>query len=48
MTFKTPYKRTGDPALVQKLLNHSPSGDTLRYIGVNQESMDKAYPALNL
>lgn len=42
------YKRTGNLGLVQKLLNHSSSGDTLRYIGVDQETMDEAYLALNL
>ena len=42
------YKRTGNLALVQKLLNHSSSGDTLRYIGIDQENMDEAYLKLNL
>lgn len=42
------YKRTGNLALVQKLLNHSSSGDTLRYIGIEQEDMDEAYLRLNL
>ena len=42
------YKRTGNLALVQKLLNHSSSGDTLRYIGIDQEDMDEAYLKLNL
>ena len=34
--------------LVQKLLNHSSSGETLRYIGIEQEDMNEAYKALNL
>ena len=34
--------------LVQKLLNHSSSGDTLRYIGIEQDEMDAAYMKLNL
>lgn len=42
------YKKTGNLALVQKLLNHASSGDTLRYIGIDQEDMDDAYLALNL
>ncbi|MCL2768388.1 MAG: tyrosine-type recombinase/integrase, partial [Synergistaceae bacterium] len=33
----------GNLALVQKLLNHSSSGDTLRYIGLDREQMDNAY-----
>ena len=43
------YKRSnGNLALVQKLLNHSSSGDTLRYIGVDKEQMDNAYLDFNL
>ncbi|MDR0616114.1 MAG: site-specific integrase [Synergistaceae bacterium] len=43
------YKRTGgDIGLVQKLLNHSTSGDTLRYIGIDREAMDNVYLELNL
>jgi integrase len=43
------YKRTGgNLALVQKMLNHSNSGDTLRYIGVDREQMDDACLDLNL
>ena len=38
----------GNLALVQKLLNHSSSGDTLRYIGIDREQMDAAYLELNL
>lgn len=43
------YKRSGgNLGLVQKLLNHSSSGDTLRYIGIDREQMDDAYLELNL
>jgi integrase len=43
------FKRSGgNLALVQKLLNHSSSGDTLRYIGIDKEQMDNAYLDLNL
>jgi site-specific recombinase XerD len=43
------FKRSGgNLALVQKLLNHSSSGDTLRYIGIDKEQMDSAYLDLNL
>jgi integrase len=34
--------------LVQKLLNHSSSADTLRYIGIEEDDMDSAYLKLNL
>jgi integrase len=43
------YKASGNNiALVQKLLNHSSSSVTLRYIGVDQEDMDDACLNLNL
>jgi integrase len=42
------YKRTNNLALVQKLLNHSSSGDTLRYIGIDREQMDNVFWELNL
>ena len=42
------YKQTNNLGLVQKLLNHSSSGDTLRYIGLEQETLDDAYRRLNL
>jgi integrase len=42
------YKNNGnDIALVQKLLNHSASSTTLRYIGITREIMDTAYLELN-
>ena len=43
------YKNSdGDIDLVQKLLNHSASRITLRYIGIDREKMDKTYLELNL
>ncbi|MDR1622264.1 MAG: site-specific integrase [Synergistaceae bacterium] len=43
------YKNNGgDIGLVQKLLNHSASSCTLRYIGIDRERMDKTYMDLNL
>jgi integrase len=43
------FKRSGgNLALTQKLLNHSSSGDTLRYIGIDREQMDSAFFELNL
>jgi integrase len=41
-------KSCGNLALVQKLLNHSSSGDTLRYIGIDREQMDNMFLELNL
>ncbi|MDR3321126.1 MAG: tyrosine-type recombinase/integrase [Synergistaceae bacterium] len=43
------YKKTGgDLGLVQKLLNHSASGVTLKYIGIDKERLDNTYLELNL
>jgi integrase len=43
------YQRSGkDIGLVQKLLNHSSSENTLRYIGLTREQLDAAYLELNL
>ena len=43
------YKNSGgNLGLVKKLLNHSSSGDTLRYIGIDREQMDNAYLELDL
>lgn len=43
------YQKTGgNLGLVQKLLNHSSSADTLRYIGIDREQMDNTYLDLNL
>jgi integrase len=43
------YKRSGgDLGLVQKLMNHTESKVTLRYIGIDEEKLDNAYMELNL
>lgn len=42
------YKRTNNLGLVQKLLNHRSSSETLRYIGIEQAEMNDAYLKLNL
>jgi integrase len=42
------YRQTKNLGLVQKLLNHTSSVDTLRYIGIEQEDLDAAYLRLNL
>lgn len=42
------YKKTRDIGLVQKLLNHSSSATTLRYIGIDQEVMDETMKGLNI
>lgn len=36
------YQKTKDVALLQELFNHSAPSVTLRYIGINQDIMDKA------
>ncbi|MGG3800444.1 site-specific integrase [Metabacillus fastidiosus] len=36
------YKQTGNVALLQKILNHSDPAFTLRYIGIDQDEMNKA------
>jgi integrase len=36
------YLQTKDVAMLQELFNHSSPHITLRYIGINQDSMDKA------
>lgn len=42
------YRKTKDLAMVQQLLGHSSSADTLRYIGITQEQLFDAYLGLNL
>ena len=43
------YKKSGaDIGLIQKLLNHSASKITLRYIGIDRERMDNVFLDLNL
>lgn len=36
------YQQTKDVAMLQEMFNHSSPQITLRYIGINQDSMDKA------
>lgn len=36
------YKQTGDIAMLMQLFNHSDPAITLRYIGITQDTMDKA------
>ena len=36
------YKQTKDVALLQKIFNHNSPSVTLRYIGIEQDSIDKA------
>lgn len=42
------YKETGNLALVQKALGHVNSGDTLRYLGIDQEEINNTYNLVNL
>ncbi|QNG60378.1 tyrosine-type recombinase/integrase [Bacillus sp. PAMC26568] len=42
------YKQTGDVALLQQILNHSDPAFTLRYIGINQDAMNKAIKAFKI
>jgi integrase len=43
------YRKTGgNLGLVQKLLNHTSSADTLRYIGIDRDEMNSTYLELNL
>lgn len=37
------YQKTKDIALLQQLFNHSSPSVTLRYIGINQDMIDKAF-----
>lgn len=37
------YKQNNDLALLQKILNHSSPSITLRYIGIDQETIDISY-----
>ncbi|APC48284.1 site-specific integrase [Virgibacillus halodenitrificans] len=36
------YKQTKDVAMLQEIFNHSSPDITLKYIGINQDSLDKA------
>ena len=42
------YLKTNDIGLLQELFNHSSPSITLRYIGINQDSIDLAYDSFNL
>jgi integrase len=42
------YQRTKDVALLQQIFNHSAPSVTLRYIGINQDVMDKAIDDFSL
>ena len=42
------YKAGYDLSQIQKLLNHSSPGVTLRYIGITQEQLDEIYMRLDL
>lgn len=41
------YQETKDVALLQDIFNHSSEYITLKYIGVNQDAINKAYEKLN-
>ena len=42
------YQKTRDTALLQELFNHATPAVTLRYIGINQDNMDKAIEDFSL
>jgi integrase len=42
------YQRTKDVALLQEIFNHSSPSVTLRYIGINQDIIDKAIDDFSL
>src|SRR5690625_1352351 len=42
------YQNTGDIATLQKILNHSSSNITLRYIGIEQDEIDKSMESYSL
>ena len=42
------YQQTRDIAILQQLFNHSAPSITLRYIGINQDIIDKAYDNFSL
>lgn len=42
------YKKTGDVALLQKILNHSDPAFTLRYIGITEDMMNQAIKSFKI
>lgn len=42
------YQQYKDVALLQELFNHSAPSVTLRYIGINQDALDKAMSGFEL
>jgi integrase len=42
------YKKTKDLALVMRILNHSDPDYTLRYVGIVQDNLDKAYEEFSI
>ncbi|MDY4561385.1 MAG: site-specific integrase [Peptostreptococcus porci] len=40
------YKMTKDTALLQNIFNHADASTTLRYIGINQDSISDAYKSM--
>lgn len=42
------YKKFKDVVILQKIFNHSTPEITLRYIGINQDIIDKSYNSFNL
>lgn len=42
------YQKTHDVAMLMDIFNHSSPSETLRYIGVNQDSKDKLYMDVDL
>ncbi|UQX52298.1 tyrosine-type recombinase/integrase [Cytobacillus pseudoceanisediminis] len=42
------YKKTGDVALLQKILNHSDPAFTLRYIGISDDMMNQAIKSFKI
>lgn len=42
------YQKTYDVAMIMDVLNHSSQAETLRYIGVNQDTKDKLYMDVDL
>ena len=42
------YQQYKDVALLQEIFNHSSPSVTLRYIGINQDNIDKSYMNFSL